>query len=372
MEGGTRGKLTSGNMIACGYLYIDCFLFREKEREERELAMAMSVSLHESKPKEKEKEKKPTKKQPPGRRKAVCAQKDPEPPPGFEVLRKKPDDVKLKKEVLERPLLKRAVMDQSGSGTVERDGVSGSGLPKSDLVAAEVAPPPGFNKPPKRPQDDCAAANPSVLETPPPGYARAPIQPPRKSKAKPSSATSKVALSSHAFPPLPSESAAVESSASGGSKVFEDIRRALDYDNGKFKEFQTFSGWFRSGTMSIKEYNAQCLGLFGTRWSSEIGPLVAKVMPPGEKREELRLACSGSGRQHKAKKKNKAKKPSNAWVRGGEEERTQGAVAMGNQGVVSNGLVSEEDYPSLSVASKLPQAKTPTYSSNVWNVPVHS
>ena len=351
----------------------------------------MSASLHEPKAKEKEKERKPIKKQPPGRRKVVCTQKDPEPPPGFEVLRKKPDDVKLKKEVLEKPLL---VIDQGD--TVERDGVSGSGLPKSEnwpsltggtgtsnspdfVTVAEVAPPPGFHK---HLQND-SPAHPPVLEepcpsnsvTPPPGYARV-SQPPRKSKPKPSSTPSKVALSSHAFPPLPSETAAapvVVAESSGGSKVFEDIRRALNYDTAKFKEFQTFSGWFRCGDMSIRDYNTQCLALFGTRWSSEIGPLVAKVMPQGEKREELRLMCSGNGaQQQKGKKKNKAKKPSNAWVRGREEERTQGEAAMGNQGVMSNGLVSEEDYPSLSVASKLPQAKNPTYGNTVWNVPVHS
>jgi hypothetical protein len=232
--------------------------------------------------------------------------------------------------------------------------------------------------------------------TPPPGYAK--ITRPAK---QPSSTATKlsdesvgvVAVSSNAFRPLPSETVAdapvtaASAKSSGGSKVFEDIRKALDYDKEKFKDFQGLSGWYRGGEISLTSYNAQCQKLFGLQWTS-VGPLVAKAMPQGDKKEELLALFATSGStgkvNKKTKKSGKTKKVvsvPNAWIGVGgvgdimvgpshlDDQRRRVDRKRGDQRRMPRHLVSEEEYPSLSVASKLPQ---PPRSQSAWNVQVHT
>ena len=167
---------------------------------------------------------------------------------------------------------------------------------------------------------------------------------------------------------------------SSGSGIFAEIRQALGYDREKFREFQTLSGWYRKGGVSIGQYNSQCEDLFGGHWFV-IGPQLAKIMPPGQSKENLIAyftpqisdrggAGVGVQRSHKKKtKKHKPKQDEEAWV-------TVGAVA-GRQPSASGkrkqrqAAFSEEEYPSLATAAKLPpQSKPPLH--NPWNVQVRT
>ncbi len=387
-------------------------------------------------------------KQKPGRTKVLCAQDDSKPPPGFEVLKKRNDE-ELKREVLiekgqssdqkEEVVRKYGeVVDEEDPSEQELMSESWPSLALSSIPVPESSNRPSFSEKVGTVTVVTAPANDNLIKggsrlsptplPPPPGYALT-IKPPSKkmntqsdiaakskhplftqgdvpmmSSASQYKSSQKKTLSSKAFPPLisvaeikPSTTAASSSfKPSGGSKVFEEIRRALKYDKAKFKEFQTLSGWFRSGQVSISEYDSKCVELFGTSWG-EVGPQVAKVMPHGEKREELltRFASrissiewgggaggkTGSEWQKSKKKKNKVKTNPNAWMAGGGEKR----------GPSGGSGVSEEDFPSLNIAaSKLPHETVAassasssatavgvggvaaSYSSSAWKVPIHS
>lgn len=367
----------------------------------------MSASLHE----------KPAKRLH-GRKKVLCAQKDPEPPPepppgppGFEVLKRHNDsEMKIGGEP------RSMAMDQSASGATadrdKREPVTGSDMGLGNetwpsLSSAERSHS-GVgltDKDPASEQTEAAGSSPPPV-TPPPGYAKISrsTRPLQLVNTKLSRQSRKADTSSlKAFPPLVSEvagppgssattdtprSSESSSKSSGGSKVFEDIRRALDYDKEKFKLFQTLSGWFRSEKMPIKDYNSQCQDLFGPQWA-KIGPLVARAMPKGEKRDELLVlfgqsSGTSSSAKQSSKKKSKAKKASNAWTGGGSKEPSEGqqeqqqwqlvgsGATSGATAAVTSRIMSEEDYPSLSTASKLPQPPKTSAYQNVWNVPVHT
>lgn len=351
----------------------------------------MSVSLQQ----DSEQRSKATKRPPPGRKKALCAQKEAEPPPGFGGHAPKKNGEGLKKKRVDRePTQDVCVGDQKAIETAS---------PASDsVIMSESWPsltlPSAFSEPVQKKNRQSTTSRSvekrvesSVPITPPPGYARHPPNPPpaaaKRNPEKEAFEHLAPATKSEnsAFPPLPPKTKSsssvlpLSSKSVGGSKVFEDIRKALDYDTAKFKDFQSNSGWFRSGVLSIKEYDAQCKELFGPRWV-EIGPLIAKVMPQGKKRDELvgmfasRGVAVGAPEKlttRRAKKSKQTKQVPNAWLGEGEGGGgvEGGASGGANRRVVNRG-VSEDEYPSLSVASKLPHSGKSS-SSNVWKVSVH-
>lgn len=167
-------------------------------------------------------------------------------------------------------------------------------------------------------------------------------------------------------------------SSISGSSIFEEIRQALGYNQEKFREFQTLSGWYRNGGVSIGHYNSQCEELFGRQWLV-IGPQLAKVMPRGECREKLvayfapnmaqrnGVSLIEVGNSKKKIKNKKTKKDEDAWMTVGGGVSTR-QVTVGRS---SKAAISEEEYPSLSTASKLPpQSKVPQH--NPWNVQVRT
>lgn len=350
------------------------------------MAVAMSASLHEAR----EKENKPTKRLH-GRKKVLCAQKDPEPPPvppGFGVLKTHNDsemkvgvepgsvatadhteasirteavtvgDTRLGNGNETWPSLGAAECNQSDAGSTVKD-TTGEHTEPADTSPPPITPPPGYAKI-IRPTKTLQLVNTKLPKQP--GKSETSAFPPLVSAAGPPG------LSATADAPGPSASS---SKSSGGSKVFEDIRKALDYDKEKFKHFQTLSGWFRSERIPLKNYSKQCEDLFGPQWA-KIGPLVAKAMPKGGKREELlSLFGQSSGStsstvKQSSRKNNKAKKVPSAWATGGSEELREGAAT-----VVASRIMNEEDYPSLNTASKQQPPKTSAYY-KVWNVPVHT
>ncbi len=327
---------------------------------------------------------------PVGRRKKVCAQsrvnksqvsQDPSqslppplPPPGFE---KKADS---------------ASNEDSSSSTVE-DNKTGEVLlneswpelvpaaTTSSPVRSTVPPPPGLFK--KGPKDTPLDGKESKDEKD--RYSKKVV---KKSLIEPAKETSKKAssntepaprktvlgkvydkTSSPSKPPLPNAGAS-------GSRFFEEIRRALGYDAEKFKQFQTLSGWYRNRGMSVDHYSSQCEDLFGVQWAA-MGPQLAKVMPPGEARENLishfSLKASSNGTKSfgsnrmKGPKKNRAKDNSiSAWVT---------VEDMGKSRTLVSGrrtAYSEDEYPSLSTSASMPVQPKVNLASNAWNVQVHT
>jgi len=166
-------------------------------------------------------------------------------------------------------------------------------------------------------------------------------------------------------------------SSISGSRIFEDIRRALDYNQDRFKEFQSLSGWYRGGTLSVDQYNGQCAEMFGEEWL-HLGPQLAKVMPPGEAREKLLsylstnsstvgvIKASSSSKMKKMKKVSTEGSNSSAWVTVEETKKSRsGPLGRGKI------LYSEDEYPSLSTAAKFPQNKVPM-ATTAWNVQVRT
>ena len=359
------------------------------EQEDRQLAMALSASSHQQDIDTRNK----AAKRPPPARKKLCAQRDSEPPPGFggqQGTKKKTeggprkmvdkdksrDKVVVEEEVAEAkelstekvviseswPTLATPSASQQPLSGDNRDGKTRGVEKKAESSAPPVTPPPGY-------------ARTSHPPNPPPGLVMGHIpnsKPPASTRDFPPLSSLK------SDPPLPAAPPPASKTV-GGSKVFEEIRQALDYDKEKFKEFQSNSGWFRSGVLTIGEYDSFCKELFGPRWQ-DIGPLIAKVMPQGKKREELvalfaqRGVKVGPPEKMKMKKAKKGKTVPNAWS--AEEAKrgvSEGGASEGaNWRAVRRG-VSDEDYPSLSMASKLPPHGTKSASAgSVWKVPIHS
>ena len=177
------------------------------------------------------------------------------------------------------------------------------------------------------------------------------------------------------------EKTATDSSSTSEVKViriFDEIRQALGYNQEKFEEFQTLSGWYRRGAVSIGDYHSHCEELFGGKWFI-IGPQLAKIMPRGERKEKLIESFvvkmsdgvslnegSSNSKKKKMKKNSRTKKDEDAWVTVGGGVGTRHATP----GRRSQAVFSEEDYPCLTTAAKLPQSKVPLHSA--WNVQVHS
>lgn len=142
------------------------------------------------------------------------------------------------------------------------------------------------------------------------------------------------------------------------SQVIEKVRKALGYSKEEFTRFKTLMGWYKNGEITVQEFKAQCVVLFGSKWR-EIGPEVAEVMPDQEKKNELLSSFgirSETGKSMKSQKRAPVSTPS-VWGTGP-------AVPVHNYNRMYTG-VSSEDYPTLSSAANQPKVlPQPT----PWNV----
>ena len=305
-------------------------------------------------------------------KKKVCAQKDPEPPPGFVATSHDKENDFINKDSMESA-------DEHGSA--DKDDPPGKELNNESWPSlSEPDSWPSLNRV-EEPQGLNIEAPPGFIFEAPPGYSKIlhSAKPPSSknttvSLSKPPSSTSSkertrsppLSSSQISLPPFnkgPIPITSSKDSKNGGSKIFEEIRRALDYDKDKFKEFQSLSGWFRNGDLQVKDYVSHCVGLFGEQWT-KVGPQFAKAMPSGEKKEQL-IAYFGTsvgewgvvGGKRKDKRKSKSNSSPNVWISVKTESGSRTKV------------LSEEDYPSLSATSRLPPPKV---SCSAWKVPIHS
>lgn len=151
------------------------------------------------------------------------------------------------------------------------------------------------------------------------------------------------------------------------AEVITKVRRMLEYDNVKFSEFKTLSGWYKNNEISVQEYAAQCYALFGEAWQ-EIGPQLARVLPVQSKQRELLALFRATrasdnipmGRRIKSKKsKARMAQPpglEKPWVSG----RPSSKVGLHPL------MLSEDEYPTLSVAAKQPDP--PKVLHEQWNM----
>lgn len=366
------------------------YVFNLREREEREMAVAVIDSMGSLS----DRANLGSSSSPVDNRKKVCAQvqindshqnhelppPSPLPPPGFE----KKSDGKTAQVISSQggtTSHNEELKESEAEGDLLNDswpvlGVAGG---SSQATKPTISPPPpGLWGAPKKEAREGkkdyskkAAHKKSVEQL---------VQDSSKLSAKVEPVSQKPAAENVSNKPAPSKSSTSSNSSISGSRIFEDIRRALSYDQEKFKEFQSLSGWYRGGGLALEQYNRQCEELFGEHWLV-IGPQLAKVMPPGKTRDKLTVyfatktsaigvSKSTSGNKQKRTKKNKAKMDdtvSNAWVTVGEDMKKP-RPGLGGRGQIA---YSEDDYPSLSTAAKLPpQAKVPMTSA--WKVQVRT
>ncbi len=339
------------------------------------MAAALSSSLQIA---ENEKKVSKTTPPPPSRKKVLCAQQREETAPKLETHKNNHVQKEVRKE---KPTKTRSKVNSRREDGVEQDHLPGkvvnlsdSSWPSLELFSTLPVPPgsskqsnsvppgfsvetkkdapvpPGFDvetvKDPPIERDKCVE---SSNVAPPPGY----------SKLTAAEFDGNEVVSHRGFPPLKLKSF----SKSSGSKIFEEIRQALDNDRTKFTTFQNLSGWYKNGELVLKDYISQCRELFGSKWDL-VGPDFARVMPQGEMREKLLASFNsgggdGVGGGYSKKKKRNGKKEQGAWKSDAENQRSH-----------SRSVFSEKDYPSLSSSSKMMQPPKVPY--NAWNIPIHS
>ena len=151
------------------------------------------------------------------------------------------------------------------------------------------------------------------------------------------------------------------------AEIIAKVRRMLEYDNVKFSEFKTLSGWYKNNEISVQEYAAQCYPLFGEAWQ-EIGPQLARVLPVQSKQRELMALFRATrasdnipvGRRAKSKKSKARMAPppglEKPWVSG----RPSSKVGL------HSFMLSEDEYPTLSAAAKQPDPPKVLYEQ--WNM----
>ena len=129
------------------------------------------------------------------------------------------------------------------------------------------------------------------------------------------------------------------------TQIFEMAREILDYNKSKINQFRNWSSSYQRGEISVYQYYDHCANLFGSAWDS-FGIKLARTLPDTSKCHELynlcknRLAGPPPG-FHTAKSKS-----------GSPWEATIPAVTT---------YKKEEDFPSLHVASTMPDPiTTPT------------
>ena len=133
--------------------------------------------------------------------------------------------------------------------------------------------------------------------------------------------------------------------------MIEKVRKALNYNESKFTQFVTISGWYRNSEVTVHEYASQCYLLFGDAWY-EIGPQLSQVLPVKSKRKELMSVFSNSGTVSGLKSKLCADPPG-VWQKAKNES--------------SAAALTEAEYPSLVAAAKLPD---PSKGTQLWNARV--
>lgn len=160
----------------------------------------------------------------------------------------------------------------------------------------------------------------------------------------------------------PSSSTEASLRKSRQSQIIEKVRKTFDYDRERFTHFKTLMGWYKNGEITVEEFKAQCLRLFGNKWK-EIGPELAEMMPSHEKKNELLSSFgirSASRKNMATTTKSRRKSPvtvSSVWGVGP-------MAPVCNFNTISTGL-SHDEYPTL--GSAMNQSKTvpqPT----PWNV----
>lgn len=135
------------------------------------------------------------------------------------------------------------------------------------------------------------------------------------------------------------------------AEVIDRVRKVLSYDQGKFTQFMTLSGWYRNGELSVQEYSAQCRELLGRAWE-EIGPQLARVLPSKTQRKELLSLFRGKHTLRHST--NQASVPhSSAW--------------HSQMGRSKHVMLNDEEYPTLSSAAGQPD---PPRVSNPWSTKV--
>ena len=154
------------------------------------------------------------------------------------------------------------------------------------------------------------------------------------------------------------------------SQLIERVRKLLDYDKDKFTYFKTLMGWYKNGEITVEEFKARCLGLFGSNQWIEIGPDLAEMMPNPEKKNELLSSFgvrSGVAKgvtstiisSAKSRKRVPACVPS-VWGTG-----PVAPVRTSNYNSMSSARLSHEEYPTLGSAVHQPK---PIPQPTPWNV----
>ena len=152
------------------------------------------------------------------------------------------------------------------------------------------------------------------------------------------------------------------------SQLIEKVRKSLDYNKDKFTHFKTLMGWYKNNEISVEEFKAQSLVLFGSNQWRKIGPEVAEMMPNIEKKNELlssfgvrsRVAKNATATNYaKSRKRVPASVPS-VWGTG-----PVAPVRTSNYNTMSTVRLSHEEYPTLGSAVHQPK---PLPQPTPWNV----
>ena len=214
----------------------------------------------------------------------------------------------------------------------------------------------------------------------------APTSVPAAQQSVPPAQTGFLDFSSQNFPPMTSTPAVVEGSEMLGgpnrnvsttlsiepctkrskqSQVIEKVRKSLDYNKDGFTRFKTLMGWYKNSEISVEEFKAQSLVLFGSNQWREIGPELAEMMPNTEKKNELlssfgvRSGMAKNVAATKSRKRVSASVPS-VWGAG-----PVAPVRTNNYNAMSSALLNQEEYPTL--GSSMHQRK-PLPQPATWNV----
>ena len=168
-------------------------------------------------------------------------------------------------------------------------------------------------------------------------------------------------------PTTPSTESSIRSKQ---SQLIEKVRQSLGYDKDKFTRFKTLMGWYKNSEVSVEEFKAQCLALFGGNQWMEIGPQLAEVMPNPEKKNELlssfgvrsgvaKSVAMTTSSSAKSRRRVPASVPS-VWGTGPVVP-----VRTNNYNAMSTARLSHEEYPTLGSAVHQPK---PLPQPTPWNV----
>ena len=152
------------------------------------------------------------------------------------------------------------------------------------------------------------------------------------------------------------------------SQLIEKVRKSLDYDKDKFTRFKTLMGWYKNNEISVEEFKAQSLVLFGSNQWREIGPEVAEMMPNIEKKNELlssfgvrsRVAKNATATSYAKSRKRVPVSVPSVWGTG-----PVAPVRTSNYNTMSTARLSHEEYPTLGSAVHQPK---PLPQPTPWNV----